>query len=109
MRRHSSERRGLAYLTSPDPDYGVKREWKVRIYYTSEGGELLCVDSAAMSRRKAESLAASLPPSREGRGDYFGRGYSSAAHAIEINKADYDGAPRFGARLVILPSQMGQP
>lgn len=75
----------------------------VRIYYLSEGGELLCTDTPIITRQAADQLEIHLSAKR------------SDCVAFERWKAeDYWGkdnpAPplRPGARLVVLPSQGSQ-
>lgn len=108
-RANAAERRGLAYLASPEPEVSKRATHKCRVYYTSEGGELLCFDSGPLTPFMAQKMADSLPPQREWKGGYYGRGYSSDAIACHVLPLDYAGPTLAGARLVTLPSQMNQP
>ena len=86
------------------------RKWLVRIYYWSEGGELLCFDAGPYHRATADRVAGeharqdyrprqSSPPSAE----VFDRDQRARA----IAQGDVR-RPVRGARLVVLPSQRAE-
>jgi hypothetical protein len=52
------ERRGRRFLEAPDTRTLPARPYFVRLWYLSEGGEVLCCDTDAVSRQAAESLVA---------------------------------------------------
>jgi hypothetical protein len=96
----------------------------VRFYYRSEGGELLCFDTAPMTCASAEKLAALHKPRPDPASYERGLGYTrdacpTDALGVEIFPAEQAGpdaiaqgrarAPRAGARLVRLPSQAWEP
>lgn len=90
--RAREESRALAILQSP-PVAPLARDeyhWIVRIYYTSQGNELLACDSAPLTHPGALSLCSQCPDA-------------------EVQRADRPLPLRSGARLVRLPSQHPDP
>ena len=87
------------------------RKWLVRIYYWSEGGELLCFDAGPYHRATADRVAG-----EHARQDYRPR--QSSPPSAEVFDRDQVGAdaiaqgdvrrPVRGARLVVLPSQRAE-
>jgi len=87
--RERFEARGLAAITAVEPS-SAKPTHVVRIYYTSQGDELLCFDAGPMSRAAADSLA-----------------HATRARTEVIDTRLWNPIPLpKGARLVVLPSQM---
>lgn len=87
----------------------------VRIYYRSEGGEILCCDSERLTCDRAETLARSLGASvrsaRYGRVITMREDAPSDAFDVEILIADNAERmlPSHNARRVVFPSQRTEP
>lgn len=86
------------------------RKWLVRIYYWSEGGELLCFDAGPYHRATADRVAGEHAPQ-----DYRPR--QSSPPSAEVFDRDQRARaiaqgdvrrPVRGARLVVLPSQRAE-
>lgn len=108
------ERRGLRNLTAPDYEPGPLSKWVVRIYYRSAGGEVLCCDSRPLSWQAADKL---VNQHRCGglvgwKSECKGPIASDAIDAEKINLYEMGTEatmPKFGARRVVLPSQVPGP
>lgn len=94
--------RGRAFLeTPPDPPGKQARDY-VRIYYTSAGGELLCVTAGPLTWQAADALVyGTLRPARAD----FQR-WSVSRCVCHARPEDHPLPPlKWGARLVTFPSQ----
>ncbi len=128
--RARMESRGLAALELPDRDPPTHaRRWIVRVYYHSEGDELLCFDAGPLTIQAADALASEFQnrqifnPAKGKRrrkdepmwiDDPNAPGPSAEKFdrdeigADAIAQGRYR-APAHGARLVVLPSQAHRP
>lgn len=97
--RHAAERRGLRALESPDVEpCETARQKIVRIYYRSQGGELLYVETAPMSDRTASSLIGA-----------YGEDSPTDALAVQCFSPSNPQKELYGSRRAILPSQRSEP
>lgn len=95
-KQESLEARGLKRLTEPQAASKAKSlTHKVRWFYTSEGGERLCVDSEPMGMAAAHSLG--------------GQRYDMAADVEVYSIANGPTTYHDKTRLVVLPSQRAEP
>ncbi len=128
--RAKLEARGLDALELPDRDPATPaRKWIVRVYYRSEGDELLCFDAGPLTVQAADALASEFTtrqifnPAKGKRRLKSEPMYIDDPHApgpsAEKFLRDEIGpdaiaqgrcrAPSHGARLVVLPSQAFRP
>ena len=87
-----TETRGARNLAAPAPSPSKSATWIVRIWYRSQGGELLACDSRPLTRGQADDLAWQM------------RRNDSDAVDAEVWRVDSRHASDRG-RLVVLPSQ----
>lgn len=124
--RAKLERAGLDTLELPDRDPPTPaRRWIVRVYYRSEGGELLCFDAGPLTVQAADKLASEFQtrqifnPAKGKRRLKNEPMYIDDPNAPGPSAEKFDRAeigadaiaqgryrkPNHGARLVVLPSQ----
>ncbi len=105
------ERRGLANLAAKRPAPPKSARWVVRIYYRSQGDELLCCDSDPLTRAKADALRTSLNGSEVSRqvdGEWATRRVSlydvELAEVVGVSEQERR-LPLRDARRAVLPHQ----
>lgn len=127
------EAAGARAIATPDREPPANgRKWLVRIYYYSDGGELLCFDAGPYHRQTADRVASEhaarmdfVPlldekPRRKARKlEEMYRPHPDDPPSAEVFDRDEVGAdaiaqdryrkPNHGARLVVLPSQQHNP
>lgn len=100
--RERFEARGLAAMAERSTPHAAPTH-VVRIYYVSQGDELLCFDAGPMSLRAAATLASETDRDSGVRRGMHGQ-RDVVAEVIDTRKGPIK--PPKGARLVVLPSQM---
>lgn len=94
--RQLAQAHGAAVIARPDQDDAARVPWTVRVYYRSQGGEVLCFEAPGLTEPRAAALYSECDSDR-----------SDAMGAQQWRQSGEAPAMWSGARLIVLPSQMG--